>query len=448
MAKKNEAIRIIGVEVENFHRIRAAHIELRPEAGLVRVTGKNRAGKTSLLRAVAAALGGQGEVLPASVHLGSEDGTGRVTLRLENGYSVERRFTESNPKGYLTVVGPDGGKHSQTKLGEWLGERSFHPLALFNLRPAELRRVFLSLGTDPDLGQKLDALKAEQVRVSEERKPWNSAKQRAERTPMPDGERPEPVDVSGEMARLRELREHDRQRSASLENARRLTKVSAEAAETVESQLEHIADLEQQLESARAILPRLQEAAKEAAKASDTARRAWDVTTDPSDEIAAVEARISEADAVNAALEPWREYDRAVREGKEAAKKADELTHELNSLRARESALLAQVGIPVPGLSFDDDGTPLLNGLPLEVASGAEKIEMAVAVAIAANPDLRVCLVDEANDMDMEMLAALDARAKEHGFQVWVCRIGLEGAGEIVVEDGEATTATDAAEAA
>jgi len=68
----------------------------------------------------------------------------------------------------------------------------------------------------------------------------------------------------------------------------------------------------------------------------------------------------------------------------------------------------------------------------------AGKFQMAVDVAIAANPDLRVCLVDEANDMDLETLDALRQRAEEHGFQVWCCRIGIEGAGEIVVEDGEA----------
>jgi DNA repair exonuclease SbcCD ATPase subunit len=435
VAKKTEdPIRIVGVDVENFHRIRAAHIELDPAAGLVRVTGKNRAGKTSLLRSIAAALGGQGEILPAAVHTDAEDGTGRVTLRLENGYSVERRFTAASPKGYLTVVGPDGGRHQQTKLGEWLGERSFHPLALFQLRPAQLREVFLSLGTDPELGAKLDAVRAEAAKVEEERRPWNSAKQRAERTQRPAGARPEPVDVAGEMARLRDLRAVEMERRGASDHLRHTGQRAQACGRRMDEIVAEIAMLQEEEARVAAERASLRDSAAEAEAKLAT-------TPDPSAEIAAVEARIGQAEAVTRSLEPWREYERAQAEAAEAAEEARALTRQLEKLRAQEASMLAGAGIPVEGLTFGDDGAPLLNGLPLEVASGAERVELAVAVAIADDPALRVCLVDEANDMDLEMLAALEAKAREHGFQVWVCRIGLEGAGEIVVEDGEARAA-------
>jgi len=42
------------------------------------------------------------------------------------------------------------------------------------------------------------------------------------------------------------------------------------------------------------------------------------------------------------------------------------------------------------------------------------------------------------NDIDLDGLEELDRLAKAHGMQVWAARIGLEGPGEIVVEDGEA----------
>ena len=103
--------------------------------------------------------------------------------------------------------------------------------------------------------------------------------------------------------------------------------------------------------------------------------------------------------------------------------------------------MIAAAGIPVPGLTFDPEtAEPQLNGFPLALASGGERIRMAVAVALAVDPELRVCLVDEANDLDLEALEELDRLATEHGFQVFACRIGLEGAGEIVVDDGEAVT--------
>ena len=108
-------------------------------------------------------------------------------------------------------------------------------------------------------------------------------------------------------------------------------------------------------------------------------------------------------------------------------------------MEAKERALLADAGIPVEGLSFDEEGEIILNGRPLAVASGSEKIQMAVDVAVAADPDLKACLVDEANDMDLEMMEALYERALATGFQIFVCRIGLEGKGHVEVVDGCAT---------
>lgn len=157
-----------------------------------------------------------------------------------------------------------------------------------------------------------------------------------------------------------------------------------------------------------------------------------------------VHAGADEADQVAAALEPWKAADRARAEAEEATKRVEAITAEMNGLDAQEKELLASAGLPVDGLSFTADGSPLLNGRPLEVASGAERIRLAVAVALAAHPALRICLVDEANDIDLDGLAELDRLAQEHGFQVWAARLGIEGPGEIVVEDGKAR-ARDAA---
>ena len=114
------------------------------------------------------------------------------------------------------------------------------------------------------------------------------------------------------------------------------------------------------------------------------------------------------------------------------------LTKELKEQKSEEVKLLDEAGIPVKGIGFDEEGNPQLNGRSLAVASGRERIEVAVTVALAADPEIRVCLVDEANDLDLEALESLDALAKEHQFQIWVVRIGLEGDGEIVCEDGVA----------
>lgn len=56
---------------------------------------------------------------------------------------------------------------------------------------------------------------------------------------------------------------------------------------------------------------------------------------------------------------------------------------------------------------------------------------------------MRVCLLDEANNLDLPSMERLDELAKKHRFQIWAVRIGIEGPGEVVVEDGEAWTRED-----
>jgi hypothetical protein len=92
----------------------------------------------------------------------------------------------------------------------------------------------------------------------------------------------------------------------------------------------------------------------------------------------------------------------------------------------------------VDGISFAPDGAVLLNNRDLAVASGFERIRMAFRVAVAANSRLKAVLVDEGNDLGLDGLKELDALCHETGIQGFLCRIGLEGPGEIVVEDGEA----------
>lgn len=447
MADETKGIHVVGVEVANFHRLKVAEVRIDAGGRFVKVSGANGAGKTSLLRAIRAALGGAGEVLDHALNDEADEPKGEIRVELTNGFTIERRFTESAPKGYLTVTGPDGGKHGQGKLNGWLGSLSFDPLAYFDLKPERQRQVLLNLGGDPTLSDQLDEIRAQHRIAYEARTPWIAEQRRARSVTKPDGDRPDPVDVSGEMAKLRELQAAERER----QDAFRAARAAGDQAERDQAEYQEadarVAELERLLEEAKAHAVET----AEVARASDTRARkatvAADALPDPSDAINGVQDRIAAADATNAALEPWRGWERAQEDLEKANAEVEGRTAALEDLRQTERRLIAEAGIPVPGLTFDpESGEPLLNERPLAVASGAERIRMAVNVAQAANSELRICLVDEANDLDLEQLKELDRLAREYGFQVWGCRIGLEGAGEIVVEDGEArSTATEVA---
>ena len=445
-----ERITIIEAHVTNFHRITAAEVKFVPGRGLVRVTGKNRAGKSTVLDAISSTLAGAGAVRPMPRRLGTEEGEQSLTrLLLSNGFTLSRRYTDANPKGHLTVAGPDGGRHGQRILDGWAGPLSFDPLAFFSLKQERQTEIVLSLGSDPELPTKLADLRKERAEKYAERTPRISAKRKAAQEKKPAGERPEPVDVSFEMRRLGELQQverdrddlirgTERQREEAERKAQQDIRDAAAAAEQVDRGLAEavrdadsaerkVAQLREELAEAERDEIQLRALVKSITDTYQNARAVVDRLTspelaasaipdpelppDPFEEMGEVRDRLEASSVVDAAIEPWRAWDRSREELEQATLDVDALTNTMGQLELQEKKLVRSAGIPLPGVTFADDGSLLLNDLPLQLASGAEKIELAVRVAIAVDPELGIVLVDEANDIDLDGIEKLDALA-------------------------------------
>ena len=103
-------IRINSLEAENVKRIRAVKIE--PTAtGLTVVGGRNNQGKTSVLDAIAWALGGERYRPSAAQRQGSAIPP-RLKVTLSNGIVVERSGKNSS----LKVTDPMGNKAGEKPL--------------------------------------------------------------------------------------------------------------------------------------------------------------------------------------------------------------------------------------------------------------------------------------------------------------------------------------------
>lgn len=443
MSAPTKGIYITRVRAEMLHRLTFAEVELDAGGNLIRVTGDNGSGKSSFLRIIREVMGGAGEVLPVAVNEESEDGTGFGLVELSNGYTITRTFSEAAPKGRLAVVGPDGGKHGQAKLDGWMGENhDFDLLAYYGLKPERQAEILIGLSKDPGLGKKLDRSRQRYAELKAERTPHISEQQRCWRTEEPEGERPEPVDVSGEMARLGELQAAEVERGAM---ARELHSAEAALRNNGDRQLDQstlITLLVKQLADAEADLVNLQAFRLGLEEFSGDAAEALSRSPSVRDAIQAVQERVSQADAVNTSLEPWKEYDRAQASLKEATEEVDGISAQMEALRETDRKLVSEAGIPVEGVTLSPGGEPLLNGRPLEVASGGERIRMAMDVAVAADPDLRVILIDEGNNLGLKMMREVADEAKARGFQTFVCR--LEGEGDVQVKDGVALSSATA----
>src|SRR4051794_27498721 len=131
-----DGIKIISLECENFKRLRA--VAIRPNGNLVEITGKNGAGKSSVLDAIWAALAGKKAIQKQPVRKGQE----KAEITLDLGHlKVRRTFTDKGADftTTLTVTSADGGKFAspQDVLDTLCGEFSFEPLAFARLKPED-----------------------------------------------------------------------------------------------------------------------------------------------------------------------------------------------------------------------------------------------------------------------------------------------------------------------
>lgn len=425
--KKTDDIRLLELTIQNFRGLRFAHVKLDDEGRLIPVTGKNKAGKTSMLQAILSLVHGAKEAPESPINDQAADGEKSfVRAKFNNNFTVEERFTERGR--YLTVVSEDGGSYKQAKLNEWIEGVSGDPIHLWSLRKDRLLNVLLQTSTEPDAEAKLAAIERAEDSVREERAPHNSTIQRVQRMEAPDGERPKPVDFLSLFARSQELEKEAneyRRMQEDFENA-------GTAADTAERNIldlrAKIAEWEKQKNSAQEEMGRLAGVIKN--------------TVDPNIEKEAVAAEIRRGEAQDNILKAWETWDNAQSDLTEAREESQRLTKQLQQIQKEKAEYIAGIESKVDGLTFtlpEGETTiePMLHGRGLHAASGAERARFQIDTLFALNPRLKIILLpDEGDAFDGDYLTQIDTDSRERGFQTWICRIqeGLEG--EIKIVEG------------
>jgi energy-coupling factor transporter ATP-binding protein EcfA2 len=111
-------------------------------------------------------------------------------------------------------------------------------------------------------------------------------------------------------------------------------------------------------------------------------------------------------------------------------------TAELDAIKAEKAALLAGATFPVDGLSFGDKGGVTFNGQPLDQASGAEKIRVSMAIALAGAKEIKLVLIRDASLLDEDSLALVAEIAEAAGAQAILERVGTRDPGAVIIVDG------------
>jgi len=75
--------------------------------------------------------------------------------------------------------------------------------------------------------------------------------------------------------------------------------------------------------------------------------------------------------------------------------------------------------------------------VPFDQAETSAQIRVGVAIAMAANPKLRVIRIKEGSFLDQDNLALIAEMARAHDYQVWLETCHPSGGAAVVIEDGQ-----------
>lgn len=438
MTKKSAAerppLRVVSLTVENLKRIKAVHIV--PVDDLIQLTGKNGAGKSTVLDSIWWALKGKAVVDLEPIRQGEE----RATIRLDLGALIVTRVFRRDEVGEITtslkVESAEGAlfPSPQKLLDDLLGSLTFDPLGFMEKdekgKLSDLRKL-VNLEVDIDL---LDGQNA--ADYSNRTELNRRAKELAGKVGALRGQL---VDVPLELVDTSPLFRRMADASAinsAIENERRaradVDKVVADKREKAQQRRDRAAQLVLEAQA-------LEEEAT-ALALEVTERPELEALVDTSALLEEVQNAEAENTKRKAAKDARDRFTAAEKEHQTEVERADALTQRIAARNEQKGAAIAAAKMPVEGLGFGE-GIVTFRGLPLSQASTGEQWSVSLAIAGAMNPTLRVILIRQGALMDSDRIRQTAEWAQANDYQVWMERVEESGKIGIVMEDGEARVA-------
>lgn len=419
--KGKAPVSIASLELENVKRVRA--VELQPnEKGLTVLGGRNGQGKTSVLDAIAYALGGE-RMRPDRVTREGSATPAKMRVELSNGIVCERKGKNSS----LTVTDTTGMKGGQRLLDEFIGEFALNLPKFLNMSDREKADYLLkTLGIADQFAEadrKVAEANAERTEIGRRAK---AARKMAEDSPFHEGVPGETLDVSALLDEQMSAHEVNQ----AIEFKRREVEAKRAESERMAAEVERLA---RELADATERMA-IASSRSETVTGELEGLEADLANMEPADEQAAAEA-VREAEAVN-------EMVRQNTARAEMLADADRLDGEYRAAGARVAkakeerlSLLDGADLPLDGLAVEE-GVLRFNGSAWGDMSGSEQLRVATAIVRELKPECGFVLVDKLEQFDPQQLAEFGEWASGQGLQVIGTRVAVDDTCTVVIEDG------------
>lgn len=401
------SMKINQLEIENVKRIKAVKVEPK-QNGLTIIGGNNKQGKTSVLDAIAWALGGdkfkpsqatrEGSVLPPNLH-----------IVMNNGLVVERKGKNSA----LKVTDPSGKKAGQQLLNEFVNNFALDLPKFMEASGKEKAQVLLQI---IGIGDKLMELEKEEKELYQERlyvgRTADQKEKFAKEQPyFPDA----PKDLVSPSDLIRQQQE-----------------ILAKNGEN-QRKREYLHQMEQEYQK---INDNLSELLAKQRKIEEDLRIARLSAVDLQDESTAeLEKNIANIEEINRKVRANLDKEKAEDDAKTYRNEYNDLTAKISDVRNKKTDLLNSAELPLPDLSVMD-GELVYEGQKWDNMSGADRMKVATAIVRKLNPNCGFVLLDKLEQMDMKTLQEFGTWLEAEGLQAIATRVSTGEECSIIIEDG------------
>lgn len=407
-------VKINKLEIENVKRVKAVTIEPTSN-GLTILGGNNNQGKTSVLDAIAWALGGN-KYKPSKPARDGSMNPPTLRLELSNGLIVERKGKNSD----LKVTDPSGQKAGQQLLDSFVEELALNLPKFIESSSKDKANTLLQI---IGVGDKLWELDRKEERLYNERR---TIGQIADQKKKYAAEQPHYPEAPNELVSIADLI-HEQQEilARNGENAKK-----RQNRENIVNSL-HLSEarlkqLKEQLAQEEATHENLMSDYIAANKSIE------DLVDESTDEI---ESSIANIEEINRKVRANLDKEKAEEDAKQYKSQYDKLSVEIQDVRDERTSLLDSADLPLPGLSVED-GELVFEGQKWDNMSGSQQLRVATAIVRKLKPECGFVLLDKLEQMDIPTLTEFGKWLESEGLQAIATRVSSGEECQIIIEDG------------
>ena len=401
------SVKINSLEFENVKRIKA--VQLEPvKNGLTVIGGKNRQGKTSVLDAIAWALGGD-KYRPSDPKRDGSVIEPHLKIVLDNGLVVER----SGKNGSLKVIDSTGNKGGQQLLNRFVESFALDLPKFLNQSSKEKADTLLRI---IGVGDKLYNLETQEQTAYNQRHTIGQIADQKEKfareMPVYAGVPSEPISASELIRQQQDILAKNGENQRKRDNLQHYTK-----------------EVEQLEDNIRKLTERLEESKRNLETAQKSAENLTDEST------AELESNISQIDELNKKIRANLDRQKAEIDAEDYRRQYQQLTEDIDDIRKAKSELLNSANLPLDNLTVEN-GELIYNGYKWDNMSGAEQLIVATSIVRKLNPECGFVLLDKLEQMDTDTLKNFGEWLENEGLQAIATRVSTGDECSIIIEDG------------